>query len=78
MILAGMVLCNRILGYVNAPALMQRAIARLLEDSVDISLYQQKRDRLCQGFLSFGYELAKPEGPFTCSLKRRWKTTLLL
>jgi len=64
MILAGMVLCNRILGYVNAPALMQRAIAHLLEESVDISLYQQKRDRLCQGLLSFGYELTKPEGAF--------------
>ena len=59
-----MVLCNRILGYVNAPALMQRVIARLLEDSVDISLYQQKRDRLCQGLLSFGYDLMKPEGAF--------------
>ena len=64
MILAGMVLCNRVLGYVNAPALMQRAIVHLLEDSVDISLYQQKRDRLCQGLLSFGYELMKPEGAF--------------
>ena len=63
-ILAGMVLCNRILGYVNAPALMQRVIVHLLEDSVDISLYQQKRDRLCQGLLSFGYELMKPEGAF--------------
>ena len=63
-VLAGMVLCNRILGYVNAPALMQRVIAHLLEDSVDISLYQQKRDRLCQGLLSFGYELSKPEGAF--------------
>jgi aspartate aminotransferase len=64
MILASMVLCNRILGYVNAPALMQRAIARLLEDGVDISLYQQKRDRLCQALLSFGYELMKPGGAF--------------
>jgi len=64
MILAGMVLCNRVLGYVNAPALMQRVIPHLLEDSVDISLYQQKRDRLCQGLLSFGYELTKPEGAF--------------
>ncbi|MFH1081875.1 MAG: pyridoxal phosphate-dependent aminotransferase [Pseudomonadota bacterium] len=64
MILAGMVLCNRVLGYVNAPALMQRAIPRLLEDSVDISLYQQKRDRLCEGLASFGYEFKKPEGAF--------------
>ncbi len=38
MIIAGMVLSNRILGYVNAPALMQRAIKFLLEESVDISV----------------------------------------
>jgi len=63
-ILAGMVLCNRVLGYVNAPAIMQRAIARLLEDSVDISVYQRKRDRLCEGLASFGYDIMKPEGAF--------------
>ena len=63
-VMAGMVLCNRILGYVNAPALMQRAIARLLYDSVDVSLYQKKRDRLYEALTSFGYALTKPEGAF--------------
>ncbi len=61
---AGMVLCNRILGYVNAPALMQRAVARLLYESVDISVYQRKRDRLCDALSSFGYDIRKPEGAF--------------
>ena len=60
----GLVLCNRILGYVNAPALMQRAVARLLEESVDVSLYQKKRDLLCDGLGAFGYEFAKPGGAF--------------
>ena len=64
LIMAGMVLCNRILGYVNAPALMQRVIASLLEDSVDISIYQRKRDMLCEGLASFGYEFSKPGGAF--------------
>ena len=64
MILAGMVLCNRILGYVNAPAFMQRAIARLLNSSVDISIYQKKRDRLSDALTSMGYRLVKPEGAF--------------
>ncbi len=64
MILAGMVLCNRVLGYVNAPAIMQRAVARLLEESVDISVYQGKRDRLCEGLASCGYDIMKPEGAF--------------
>jgi aspartate aminotransferase len=60
----GMVLCNRILGYVNAPALMQRAVTRLLEDSVDVSLYQKKRNLLCDGLGAFGYEFTKPGGAF--------------
>ena len=63
-IIAGLVLCNRCLGYVNAPALMQRAIPYLLEESVDISLYQKKRDMLYNGLSSFGYDIVKPEGTF--------------
>ena len=63
-VIAGLVLCNRCLGYVNAPALMQRAIPYLLEESVDISLYQKKRDMLYNGLSSFGYDIVKPEGTF--------------
>jgi aspartate aminotransferase len=63
-IASGMVLCNRILGYVNAPALMQRAISFLLEESVDVSLYQKKREMLCDGLASCGYEFHRPEGAF--------------
>jgi len=64
MIMGGMILCNRVLGYVNAPAFMQRAVARLLRDSVDISLYQMKRDMLCNGLSECGYEFEKPGGAF--------------
>jgi aspartate aminotransferase len=63
-ILDGLVLCNRILGFVNAPALMQRAIPHLLETSVDVTVYQGRRDRLCDGLGAFGYEFVKPEGAF--------------
>jgi len=61
---AGMVLCNRILGYVNAPALMQRAVMALLEESVDVGVYQRKRDLLCGGLSAMGYEFTKPGGAF--------------
>ncbi len=64
MIIGGMVLSNRTLGYVNAPALMQRVIARLLDQRVDISVYQRRRDILCEAFSSFGYEFVRPEGAF--------------
>ncbi|MBW1788219.1 MAG: pyridoxal phosphate-dependent aminotransferase [Deltaproteobacteria bacterium] len=63
-IVQGMVLCNRIIGFVNAPALMQRAVAALLNESVDVSLYERKRDLLCDGLASLGYEVAKPQGAF--------------
>ncbi len=63
-IIEGLTLCNRILGFVNAPALMQRAVSFLLENSVDISLYQKKRDLLCNGLASLGYNFIRPEGTF--------------
>lgn len=61
---AGLILSNRILGFVNAPALMQRAISSLIDASVDISFYQKNRDMLCEGLASFGYKFLKPQGAF--------------
>ncbi|OEU79902.1 MAG: aspartate aminotransferase [Desulfobacterales bacterium C00003060] len=63
-LLAGMALANRILGFVNAPALMQRAIEFLQGVSVDATIYQKKRDLLCNGLSRCGYEFVKPRGAF--------------
>ena len=63
-IIEGLILCNRILGYVNAPALMQRLIPFLLEESVDVTLYQRKRDILCEGLEAAGYRFIMPGGTF--------------
>ena len=63
-LLEGMALANRILGFVNAPALMQRVIASLQGVSVDISAYARKRDLLCEGLAGCGYEFVKPLGAF--------------
>jgi aspartate aminotransferase len=63
-LLDGMILCNRILGYVNAPALMQLAVARVLGQSVDVELYRRNRDALYEGLFELGYELMRPEGTF--------------
>ena len=65
----GMILCNRILGFVNAPALWQRAVARVQGLSVDVSDYKRKRDMLCDGLAQIGYEVRKPEGTFYLFLK---------
>ncbi len=63
-ITGGAIMCNRILGYVNAPALMQRVIGRMQGITVDTELYKRRRDLLCQGLSSIGYEVEKPEGAF--------------
>ena len=63
-LLAAMAVANRILGYVNAPALMQRVVACMQGMSVDISEYARKRKMLCEGLAEFGYEFLKPPGTF--------------
>jgi len=63
-LLAAMAVANRILGYVNAPALMQRVVACMQGMSVDISEYARKREMLCEGLAGFGYEFLKPPGTF--------------
>jgi len=63
-LLAGMALANRTLGYVNAPALMQRAIESLQGVSVDMAAYQEKRDLVCDGLSECGYEFIRPKGAF--------------
>jgi aspartate aminotransferase len=63
-LMEGMALTNRILGFVNAPGLMQRVVAALQGASVDISVYARKRDLLCQGLADCGYEFVKPLGAF--------------
>ncbi len=60
----GLILCNRILGFVNAPALMQRLIPSLLNISVDIGAYQRKRDTLSKGLKDAGYNFTPPAGTF--------------
>jgi aspartate aminotransferase len=59
-----MAITNRILGFVNAPAIMQRAVARLQGMSVDINEYKRKRDLLCDGLAASGYEFIRPPGAF--------------
>lgn len=55
---------NRILGYVNAPSLMQRAVAKCLEEKVDVEAYDRNRKLLYGKLLEYGYTCVKPEGAF--------------
>jgi aspartate aminotransferase len=49
---------------VNAPSLLQQAVAQLQGVSVDVSIYRRRRDVLCQGLAEIGYEFNVPEGAF--------------
>ena len=49
---------------VNAPSMMQLAVARLQGISVDVSIYKRRRDIFCQGLADAGYEFNIPEGAF--------------
>jgi aspartate aminotransferase len=63
-VMSGMVLANRVLGFVNAPALMQRVVQRLQGDCVDVRLYQVRRDLFCRGLAEAGYDVVQPRGAF--------------
>jgi len=63
-IMAAMALTIRILGFVNAPSLMQRVVADLQGLSVDIDIYRRRRDLLCKGLAEAGYIFDTPPGAF--------------
>ncbi len=63
-LLGGLVMCNRTLGFVNAPAFIQRVLPKVLDVEVNVAEYQRKRDLLCDGLAACGYEFTKPEGAF--------------
>ncbi len=63
-ILAAMAFLNRTLGFVNAPAMMQRVVTTLQDVSVDVDVYRRKRDRLYEALVGAGYECVEPQGAF--------------
>mgnify|MGYP001233677902 CR=1 FL=1 len=60
---------TRILGFVNAPSLMQRAVSRCLDVSVNVEVYNRNRELLYNNLISYGYECVKPQGAFYLFVK---------
>lgn len=59
--------CTRVLGFVNAPALMQRVLPILLADPdarVDVSVYARNCRKMAVGLRRLGFELADPRAGF--------------
>lgn len=68
-ILAAANIATRILGFVNAPSLFQRVIAKCLDAKVDLEVYNRNRELLYSSLVEYGYECIKPEGAFYLFVK---------
>jgi len=55
---------NRILGFINAPAIWQLVETETCDATIDVNGYERKRDLLCGALSRIGYEVTKPEGSF--------------
>jgi aspartate aminotransferase len=64
LLVSGLVIANRVLGFVNAPALFQRLVAGFQKTSVSIGEYEKKRDVLYETLMEAGFECVKPTGAF--------------
>lgn len=60
---------NRILGFVNAPSLIQLAVARCLDAKADVEFYKRNRDELYEALMADGFECAPPDGAFYMWIK---------
>jgi aspartate aminotransferase len=60
---------NRILGFINAPAIWQWVMLESAEMTIDIAPYEHKRNVLCDALKAIGYEVTRPEGSFYIFLK---------
>ena len=68
-IIAAAAVANRILGYVNAPSLFQRVIAKCLDAKADLEYYNRNRETLYNGLQKAGLTCIKPEGAFYLFVK---------
>lgn len=62
-------IATRVSGFVNAPSLMQRAVARCLDAQTDIEAYNRNREALYQGLKACGFDCIKPQGAFYLFVK---------
>ena len=67
--IAGANVANRILGFVNAPSLMQRVVARCLDEETDVAYYAENRSVLMEGLSKAGFTFVEPQGAFYLWLK---------
>ena len=68
-VLAAANVATRILGFVNAPTLQQKLVAKCINEKTDISYYNRNRETLYNGLRECGFECIKPQGAFYLFVK---------
>lgn len=68
-VMAAANIANRILGFVNAPSLFQKVIAKCLDAKVELEVYNRNRELLYNALCSYGYQCIKPQGAFYLFVK---------
>ena len=68
-IIPGAAVSNRVLGFVNAPSLIQRTIKRCLDAKVEVEIYNRNRELLYSKLTEYGYTCVKPQGAFYLFVK---------
>lgn len=63
-LMAGLIMCNRILGFVNAPVIAQKLILKCIDSEVDLNIYRRRRDALAKVLSDAGIEFTMPRGAF--------------
>lgn len=66
---SAVILATRILGFVNAPAIFQKVVAKSWNAPCDYSLYEKRCKELCEIMDYAGFEYARPEGAFYLFVK---------
>ncbi|EOS81308.1 aspartate aminotransferase [Dorea sp. 5-2] len=68
-VLAAANVATRILGFVNAPTLQQKLVAKCIHEKTDLSFYDRNRETLYNGLKECGFACIKPEGAFYLFVK---------
>lgn len=63
-LIRGMEISNRTLGFVNAPSLIQKAVAKCLDEETDVAFYDENRKMLYEGLTGLGFTCIRPDGAF--------------
>lgn len=63
-VIDGLIFSTRILGFINATAVMQLAVGELLHATVKVDYYETKRNYIHKRLVEAGYDIVKPEGTF--------------